>query len=588
MKKKHLLAKLAVAAAATLLLLEGALQVLAYATWSGGKQARTGKVVRRGDGKVVLCIGDSFTFGMGASTPEMAYPSQLEKLLQQEQGPRWQVVNRGWPASDSYQLRAEIDAHLAGDRPDYLCVVVGSNDTWKRRGRNEQTGHEDAFVWKLRTLELLRVLLRGQRLFEGEAPADAANVDLTGHPLLGLWYITGSGQAVDFASTGTCSVTGSRIPWRPAGADLLLGPTEALLEARFEVHGETATVDLGGQRIELTRAAPPSATGGPPAGLEGIFHDALREERWADAVAAGKRVFEAQDRARALRVAPNLLRSALRTGDEATADAVLAKVREHQSQRPDEAATIALAKCLRQGARYAEAFAVTKAWLDSGRPASAELEEAHAEFASLSLPEPEALAILERAIERTGTDPAKCAQCWTNWARLYSGDDRRPLVKAMLTIWRLSPGSWMADQTFRKRGPEFRDEQLRTIALADGASEQDAARFIAAVRGSIPNQDEDWAKTLALHLEEINALAEKSRCRVIFGTYPRARKGVNETLRAVAAELGKPLVDVQARLPSDPNELKQYLVADGHCNDRGYGIMARGFADAIAELERAK
>src|SRR4051812_37239704 len=52
---------------------------------------------------VVLCLGDSFTYGLGASDPAKSYPRQLETLLHQR-GLEWRVVNGGWPGRNSRDL----------------------------------------------------------------------------------------------------------------------------------------------------------------------------------------------------------------------------------------------------------------------------------------------------------------------------------------------------------------------------------------------------------------------------------------------------------------------------------------------------
>ena len=58
-------------------------------------------------------------------------------------------------------------------------------------------------------------------------------------------------------------------------------------------------------------------------------------------------------------------------------------------------------------------------------------------------------------------------------------------------------------------------------------------------------------------------------------------QGVNETLRAAAQRRQLSFADVRSRLPSERSQLQHYLVADGHCNDRGYHLMAIAFAAAI-------
>ena len=68
----------------TLILLEISLQGLSWIQHVRLKRSREQQVAFADPAlrRVVLCIGDSFTFGAGASAPEMnSYPTQLEQLL---------------------------------------------------------------------------------------------------------------------------------------------------------------------------------------------------------------------------------------------------------------------------------------------------------------------------------------------------------------------------------------------------------------------------------------------------------------------------------------------------------------------------
>src|SRR5678810_941134 len=48
----------------------------------------------------VLCVGDSFTFGVGASSPATSYPSQLTTTLAARGLPGVVVSNAGFPGQD--------------------------------------------------------------------------------------------------------------------------------------------------------------------------------------------------------------------------------------------------------------------------------------------------------------------------------------------------------------------------------------------------------------------------------------------------------------------------------------------------------
>lgn len=72
-------------------------------------------------GSTVLALGDSLTYGTGAS-PETSYPTVLAEMT------GWNVVNAGVPGDTSAQALARLPALLAEHRPKLVIVSVGGND----------------------------------------------------------------------------------------------------------------------------------------------------------------------------------------------------------------------------------------------------------------------------------------------------------------------------------------------------------------------------------------------------------------------------------------------------------------------------
>lgn len=70
---------------------------------------------------IIVCFGDSLTFGTGASIG-MDYPSQLAKMLGR------QVINKGVPGdtTSSALLRLKID--VLSKNPDIVLITLGGND----------------------------------------------------------------------------------------------------------------------------------------------------------------------------------------------------------------------------------------------------------------------------------------------------------------------------------------------------------------------------------------------------------------------------------------------------------------------------
>ena len=114
---------------AALLLLELGLRAAGAVVRSVGR--RDAVAVEAGD-RVVLCVGDSHTYG--APLPrEDTYPSQLqERLAQLSPDARWKVVNRGIPGMNSAQVAALLEGWLRSDRPRIVVVWIGANDWWNR------------------------------------------------------------------------------------------------------------------------------------------------------------------------------------------------------------------------------------------------------------------------------------------------------------------------------------------------------------------------------------------------------------------------------------------------------------------------
>jgi hypothetical protein len=155
-----------------LLLIEGVLQVAAYINF---RESRMEEIPpRSGRERVVLCLGDSFTFGVGASTRSLSYPAQLERCLGSRVtlgGPSWRAVNRGWPGMNSAELLHRTPGYLKEIDPDYVCILIGRNNRWNRA---EPGGpRSDDWRWEVRTFRFLAILWAN--LTEGDDVRETGN-----------------------------------------------------------------------------------------------------------------------------------------------------------------------------------------------------------------------------------------------------------------------------------------------------------------------------------------------------------------------------------------------------------------------------
>jgi hypothetical protein len=139
---------------AALLLIELGLRAAGAIVRSAGR--RDGALVEAGD-RVVLCVGDSHTYG--APLPrEDSYPSQLqERLAQLDPDGRWRVINRGIPGMNSAQVAAALEGWILHDRPGFVVVWVGANNWWNREDPAGLHAARDRSVW--------RALLDGSRAY---------------------------------------------------------------------------------------------------------------------------------------------------------------------------------------------------------------------------------------------------------------------------------------------------------------------------------------------------------------------------------------------------------------------------------------
>ena len=90
------------------------------------------------DACVILCIGDSATFGQGAANPKrQGYPAQLERLLRERHPDRhFRVVNMGFPGANSSQVARRLESWLRLHDPDLVIALIGNNDLWNRNESN--------------------------------------------------------------------------------------------------------------------------------------------------------------------------------------------------------------------------------------------------------------------------------------------------------------------------------------------------------------------------------------------------------------------------------------------------------------------
>ena len=88
-------------------------------------------------GSTVQALGDSLTFGTGASA-ETSYPTVLAGLT------GWNVVNAGVSGDTSAQALARLPALLAEHQPKLVIVSIGGNDFLRKLPESDTRTHVHA------------------------------------------------------------------------------------------------------------------------------------------------------------------------------------------------------------------------------------------------------------------------------------------------------------------------------------------------------------------------------------------------------------------------------------------------------------
>jgi len=156
----------------TALFFEGILQGLSLAVHlTTGKKANSSANTKSDGSRIILCLGDSYTFGMGASEPDkFSYPAQLQVYLNREHPGDWTVINGGFPGKNSSQMAKDLRGHFEGDNPPEIVILTGGvNDSWSNpeqislsesSNTNLETPQK-TFRWEFRSAKLLRTLAVG-------------------------------------------------------------------------------------------------------------------------------------------------------------------------------------------------------------------------------------------------------------------------------------------------------------------------------------------------------------------------------------------------------------------------------------------
>jgi lysophospholipase L1-like esterase len=112
----------------------------------------------------IVCLGDSNTYGVYLD-PASAYPQQLEALWNDSGGSRAEVLNLGFPGTNSSKLVDELPRLLDALQPDFVTILIGANDLWTQSLVAPSSSEVQREFWRLlerhsRLVRLLQIIRR--------------------------------------------------------------------------------------------------------------------------------------------------------------------------------------------------------------------------------------------------------------------------------------------------------------------------------------------------------------------------------------------------------------------------------------------
>ncbi len=437
----------------------------------------------------VLAVGDSFTFGVGA-TPGNDYPAKLERLLARkvDDGGCVRVYNRGQPTLNSSEVLAALPHLLEALDPHAVTLLVGQAN-WRNFTGYDPSGTRGALgSWLRDALEGLR-LVRLVRFAKGHH----RGLERHGEASPGIY---GGGHTAREPFPLDYHLPSEPTDWQPSehftrGREALaMGKPEAAMahfRAGLEAYPDDASLAWG-VGTSLT-----------------LGHDYEQARRWFHTASE----WDPQD--------PNPY-----VGLGST------YVLQHDIER-DEAA-----RAFERATELAPSFGKAHCGLGTVMMLRHEFDQA--------------LAYLRRGIQVDPEDSCSYMQ---------------------------------AAHVFHMKGDIQGSNDFLTELESSGSA---AESFIAMLR------EDDLHASVATWLRHDLLAATRATQRhgipLLLQTYP-GETFANEVIRTAARESSLPVADHQEAFAvlaqRRRGELSEYFVSDGHCSDKGYGVMARVLADALAE-----
>jgi len=560
----------------------------------------------------VLCVGDSYTYGLGASRAGCSYPAVLETLLRgaRDDGPS-RVVNAGWPGRNSRTVIELLPRHLQEFRPHRVAILCGANDVWSHPDRVKSGDLADApavggvetrfrFEWRLpRLIALVLHSPRVQGLFipsgrppqpagaprplPPQPPVDSAAVPASAGVLVGTWR-TGPSR-LELKADGSARYDGAPLRWNFAPRSIEFVGAGATMRVRWRLENDRLDLVVAGEATprEFVRAtdAPAETTPKP------------------DPNAQAWQAIDADDLPKALQIVRTwladepesawahemLVNVGRRLAQQEVVDEGLAWLRDRHLQRPDAYVAEALACALWDAGLGEEAGRVALADVERW-PENLLLWTKLAQSAENARDFPTLERAVERAIVIGSRDRAyPHADNLRLRARLrLARSDPRGAARDALDAFAADAFEGELRTALRRFGmhcdPALVDELAPEIGLTGERLE--SAKRIAGESGT-DDDDGPIEATLVDHLEQIVRYCRNHGAEPLLVTYPFHYDMLERAQRRAAQETGATLVEMTARFDRllAEHSWDELFVPDGHCNDLGYRSMAEEVARTL-------
>lgn len=502
------------------------------------------------NGPSVLCLGDSYTAGVGATSPEQCYPAQLQRQLRLLGHRDITVVNGGCPGKDSAFMMRRLPGLLSPETK-VLCLLMAFNDTWSQPDLIDaeqldlETSYESTFEWQWRTGRLMALCLgfgdnSWHRTSDQLAATDPAATVISEHSL----------QAT---------------------------------EAGFALLQKVGIINLNDPA--------PSITSVPPAALQGrinkIEKQLFADKRQAALADVVQLVADFPESASAYRTLAIIANTPDQLEQSKAALAKLAAMAAAGDPTSNENQIIALLATGNNELALSAAKAYLKLDPRSLTASMAAQAAAHIlglfnEFCQ------EAPRTLRLAGQRM---PLQSAAIARHYAEVIHHDDAQKAGQLIVAATLLDGNRALT----RARVSAVRqtmtwdhfDQAIDTAPVADEAQRK-ALRLVLRTAFEDDGSSAPWAATMRQHMLGIGRLCAERGIELVILDYPFPHPELERIQHEVADDLSATLVSVRAHFDQELETRKktELFVRNGHCNDTGYSIMAELTATAISPLLR--